>query len=237
MRKKKIILLCIICLLTGCGKKEETNKKGREIFTQNVERLIDAIENNKHDINSLETEYIYYNLVSNELVGYYYNNQISNLDYILKYEVSDMNMESIKFVENKIGELYLSIKNNDFCAVKDFKDENFEIYNVNEHEKCNIDLIAEEDVFVEVFGIDMVANKMYVSGNLSNNGLELMASTNILDTTNCSYRWFRNDVEIKNSNVPIYVVNKDENAYYFVEVTTADGKKARSISIHVVISK
>ena len=239
MKKIKFYLFMTlsIFLLSACGNKVDNAKKEKEEFTENVVKIIDVIKNNEYNRNNFSSYYNYYNLVSNELIGYNYNSEISALDYNLKYDVSNMNLNVIRIIDNKLGEVYLSIQNDKYCAVKNFKDEQFNVFDVNDFEKCNIDVVDGEEIFVGIVGFEIGTTKMLSFNEISSKGIELKASTNILDTTYCSYRWFRDGIEIKNSNVPNYVINSDENAFYSVEVITADGKVMKSNSIHVVIKK
>lgn len=228
----------IVMLFTGCIDDNKISKSSdKKEFINNVDQIISIVLTNKYDKKSFTNDYKYYSLSNGNLIGNNYNIKTNNYEYNLKHDVSEMDMEYILIIENKIGELYLSIKNDDYCAVKNFKDEKFNVFNINDYEKCNIDVFYGDEVFVSIFGMDIEKNNNYVSGTLSNTAIQLLASTNILDTTYCSYRWFRDGIEIKNSNVSKYVINNDENAYYSVEVTTVDGKKVKSEPINVIIKK
>ena len=235
--KMCFLILSTILMLSACDNNANNFKNSKEEFTDNVDEIINVIKKNKYDKNNFSSYYNYYELLSNKLVGYKFNSEKFTLDHNLEYDVSNMNLNNIKIIENKIGELYVSIKNDEYCAIKSFKDEYFNVYDVNDYEKCNIDVIDGEEITVDIVGFEIGTKTMYFSEKISNNSLELTVFTNILDNTNCSYRWFRDGVEIKNSNVSKYFINNDENAYYSVEVTTADGKKIKSNSIHVIVKK
>lgn len=229
-----VLFFLISILFIGCGKNDEEI----DPFVDDISEIVALTksttnkkldENNykiyKYQNNSLNL--INYNSISN---GYMNNTISENLIY---------NMNDGIIIESNNGNQYLSFSNNKYCAVKNFDENELTIYNIENEENCHLNIIIGNDYEISLFGKALNGTKIFNSGDTANEILELNVLINILDDYQYSryfYRWFRDGKEIVDADDYKYIINlHDEDAEYYVEVTTTDGKVITSEPFHVVI--
>lgn len=240
--KDKFFKICTIVLIlgfVGCknNSDDENNKlDSKEIFINDVNEIKNMIETvpNKDEY---QNDYNTYYLQKDYLYGYNYNTTRLeyNYDIVINY---DYEFKSGVIIKNKDNEMYLSIENKDYCAIKDFKDNDISVYDILEKDKCHITHIMDENLSLGIFSKYLDNDELYSSGEVADRTVSLSAFHNILDDGNCTYTWYRNGEKIEDSNVKTYVVTSDyEDADYYVEMTTYEGQTIKSEHINVKISR
>ena len=228
--EKIIIYLCIASsLFIGCGKSkiEENNNLQNEVIeneNDDVKTSLNNLINNIKDTNpSLENENLKYKVY----------NVYDNYSQEIKYNLSG------KIVFDSELNYYVSVESKNYCYFKDFLDKEIKVFNISEKEKCHKIYINGDSVNVNVVAQNLKnKNEKYESSTVINNDIKLVAKSNFIDCANCTYRWFRNQVEIPNTNINEYKIKDSvEDANYSFELTTSDGKKYNSDIFHVVIKK
>lgn len=226
MKKKRIhffLVLNLVCLilLSACN----NGKNSKEKFETEVNNIISALEKYEEKI---KFEYKYFSI----------ENGTINDWFGFEYDISDYNINDGIIAKNSDGDIYLSLENEEYCAFKDFGSAEILIYPIKEKSKCHKTHIIDENLITYISGLDNVEKSNYKFGNISKNNVLLFANTNLVDSFNCSYRWYRNGIEIENSNTQSYEIDLSyDDAFYSVEVTTPEGLSVKSESVHVVITK
>ncbi len=233
--KKRLILiymLVYLVLLTACDKKEDKDdmnnlSSDKEEFITNVESIIKAVDNNTN-FDDLEIEYYSYSVNQNyisDMVGF-------------EYDISKYNINNGAVVENLAGKVYISLENDDYCAIKDFNEEKPRIYDIAEKEKCHHFSLTSEKLYLNIIAYNIENNKRYEFGEISDSYIDLLLKSNLIDSRAVKYKWYRNGVEIPDSNVQTYTITSEiEDANYYVEIITPNGEVYKSDSINVKIDR
>ena len=236
-----ITILFIICILlsTSCKKSiEDESSIEKQKFEDNVKRIINIINNDNTGDSMNETIKNKYIIMDKLLYEYQYtkDSNVPNLNII--QSLNDYTINNGSILKKDDNSLYLTIENDDYCAVKPFNSDNIRIYSIDEKSKCHIVYHIGKEVVANIVGYNTDnIHDLYNSNDVSNHYISLFANSNILDDYNCTYKWYRNGEEIEDSNVSTYVITKEyENADYYVEIVTPKGRKAISKPINVKIN-
>ena len=223
LNKLLCLSICLIIFTVSCSK----NEKIEEISEQ--QNFKNGIQNIANLINS--------NGSINPISYIVYNGNITGDDSTF-YDASDYNLIDGVIYKNEKGEMYLSLKNNKFCAIKDFKEDKVSVYNIDEEEKCHKFYFIGIEPNLVLIPIDAVSEEIYVQGTKSNNYILLLVQENILDNGSVKYQWYRNGEAIENSNIFNYSVSKDyEDANYYLEIITSNGDRYLSNTVNVKIDR
>ncbi len=216
MRKKiislNLFLLSSIILCVGCGQEDSE----KDLFINDTYELMNSIQNS----NGLNSDYYVYRYEDNSAL-------------FLNYNINDGII-----IVNKNGEQYLSVENDKYCAVKDFNESKLTIYNIDNREKCHLNITSNEELSVSLIGKNIEGQEYYSYGTVSDGFISLSALHNILDDFNYIYTWYRNGEEIPNSNVQTYTITSEiEDADYYVEIITPNGEVYKSEPVNVKINR
>lgn len=218
------ILSCLMLCITSCksGSQKIDNKQK---FESDVKSIISIISNN---INNNE----------NKEIGYVvYGDYITSSDNI-NYDISSYNISTGILHQNENGEIYASLTNNEFCAIKDFDDNDFTIYDISEKEKCHKFYILNSEINLTIVPFYTQNNNPYIEGTVSDNYISLLVQENVLDDASIEYKWYRNNEEINDSNISIYTITTDyEDADYYVEIIASNGETYKSEPINIKIDR
>lgn len=223
---KKGIVLYIISVLviftTACSDNshEQQNKDGF-----------------KSDINGL------LNLVNNDGFSGVQKSYIIHDKYMVddnrgSYDISDYDIENGLLYKNEKGKVYATLENSESCAIKDFDDDDFTIYNISDKDKCHKFYLLGTDINLVIIPVNIETNEVYNLGTVSNNYISILVQENILDDAAIKYKWYRNNEEIPNSNVKTYTITSDfEDADYYVEIIAPNGDSYKSEPVNIKIDR
>ena len=226
MKKKRIhffLVLTLVCLilLSACN----NGKNSKEKFETEVNNIISALEKYEEKI---KFEYKYFSI----------ENGTINDWFGFEYDISDYNINDGIIAKNSDGDIYLSVENEEYCAIKDFGTDEAIIYPIKEKSNCHKTHITGENLKTFISGKNNQGKNDYNFGDISKNNVVLLVNTNLIDSSNCSYKWYRNGLELDNLNSKRYEIDLSyDDAFYSVEVTTPEGLSVKSESVHVVITK
>ena len=147
-----IIYICLLTLFTGCNKEEKVIDE-KNIFREHVQSIIDIVDEEKNLIN-YELAYYSYGITNGYLQSPFGNS----------YDMIDNSInKSFIFVNNKL-ELYLSLETDKYCAIKDFNDNQFSIYDISENENCHkFNTINNEEISISLSAyILIIINRIYL---------------------------------------------------------------------------
>ncbi len=215
------LLMIFITACSGNSKKIDNKQK----FENDIKNIIDLISSNIKDN-------------ENKPMGYVvYGNYITNSDNV-NYDISAYNISTGILHQNEKGEIYASLGNNEFCAIKDFNESEFTIYNIEEKEKCHKFYILDAEINLTIVPFYTQNNNLYVEGTVSDDYISLLVQENVLDDNAIKYKWYRNSEEINDSNINIYTISKDyEDADYYVEIIANNGQVFKSSPVNVKIDR
>ena len=226
---KKIILLMLSSLLlfvTSCKGKIQKDDNSIK-FKEDIKKIINLI-NDDNSIKGpssfiLSGEYISGFDANNELK--YFTLESNNIDYGIIYL-------------NEDNKMYASFENSEFCAIKDFDSEDFDIYNIEDKKSCHKFYSSGDETILIITPINIETNEIYQPGTVSNNYIKMFLYENIIDDKAVEYIWYRNGEKIDNNNNNTYTIEKDyENAIYYVEIHSLDGQIIKSNEINIKIDK
>lgn len=233
MKKKLIILLFFISVVcNGCNNNDALNDKLVD-FKKNVNNIIDLIK--EIDISSYVNDYNKYYITNDFVYGINYNNSTLNKELNFQKQLNGYNFNYGVIVQRDDKSLYVSIENDNFCAIKDFNDSDISIYNISEQEKCHFSYTSDNEIYLSIVAFSLSDNNIYEANAVANDYVSLMAITNIFDKKSYTYNWYRDNIKISDSNFDTYVIVDDEDAEYTVEITTKDGQKFMSKPFHVIV--
>ncbi len=226
---KKGILLYIISALiiftTACSNDldNKNNKNNKSDFKSDINSILDLVNNS--GISGVQKSYVIHNKYMVD-------------DSQMSYDISDYDIEIGLLYKNENDKVYASLENDESCAIKDFDDNDFTIYDISEKDKCHKFYLLGNDINLVVIPVNIETNEAYVQGTVSNNYISLLVQENILDDGAINYKWYRNDEEISDSSVRIYTITSDfEDADYYVEILTNDGQSFKSEPVNVKIDR
>lgn len=245
---KKNGLMIIVLLLTtistiACNKNNVDSSESllleKQQFEKDVIDVTETVRNIDYNENSITRNYFMTYFIENGLLfSNTYNSINGNMEMNFSKDVSDYRIKSGKIIQFEDGDSYVSIENDKYCAVKDFGDENINIYDISEKSKCHIFYVIGKEINLSIVGESLENNEIYNFGSISDTIIELKPVSNILDDYNCSYSWYRNGELIEGANGRSYVIIDDyEDADYYVKVTTPKGKTKTSDSVNVKIDR
>lgn len=234
--KKKLIIFSLLLLITGCNNNSNTNQvNDNSEFYQNIEELVKIVDS--IDTTDYENEYNKYYINDSNIYGLNYNTKELKYELNLNKDLSYLNLSDGVLVKNKQGDIFLSINNDKYCAVKDFSSSKILVYSFDDV-NCHRTYADSELINVSVSGIQMSNDKVYKAGYVSNDYIYLKVICNIFDKKSYTYTWYRNNEIIENSNINEYTITaNNEDAEYVVEITTIDGQSIKSEPFHVIINK
>lgn len=230
IKYRKEMLICILCcsiLFVACDKTNNDNNtdNNKTQFETNARKVMDSISN--HKINILDSEYYSYMIYDNHVTDF--------IDF--NYDVSDYGfVNSVIFRDN--SGLYLFLESEDYCAIKDFNDNDIKVYNISEKEKCHKFYIIGDEMHLNIYSYNIETMVEYNSGTISDSYIALSATENLVDNRMIKYRWYRNGEEIPNSDVKTYIISSNfEDADYYVEIIANNGETYKSEPINVKIDR
>lgn len=231
MNKQRILIFITLNLLicVACGKIDNNEvdsiNDGKLEFKENIENILTLVKsfNNENPIN----EYNLYFIEKDVLYGI---NQIE--------DISNYNFDYGNIIKSNNNDIYLSIGNNKYCAIKDFNDSDVLIYNINEQEKCHRVYVDGDKISLSIVATYLSDDSIYDSSVVSNDYISLSAINNIFDKKSYIYKWYKNNEAINNSNVQTYTITSEiEDADYYVEIRTYDDQIIKSEPINVKIDR
>lgn len=225
-KKKNILLPMLVCLilLTACKNKND-NENNTSTFADDIQKVVGIIE---EDISKS----------SNSIHSYVIDAHNIGDGVNFNYDISGYNIERGILYKNENGDLYASFENKEQCAIKDFSDSEFSIYDINEKEKCHKFYYLNDQFRLNILPLTLADNKIYNSGSVANDYIALLVESNILDKNAITYTWYRNGKKIDNSNIQVYTITfEQEDADYYVEMTTNDGQVFKSDPVNVKINR
>lgn len=208
---------------TACNDNSQTesNKKDLKGAATDIINII----NNDNQADSVENGYVVYD---NYIIDNYHHS----------YDISDYDIKDGLVYRDKSGKIYATLENDNSCAIKDFNDNDFTIYNISEKDKCHKFYLLGTDIYLTVIPVDIQTNEVYTPGLISDNYISLLIQENVIDDGAIKYKWYRNDEEISNSNVSLYTIANDvEDADYYVEIIANNGESYKSEPINVKINR
>lgn len=206
---------------------------------ENINEFVDYVKmydtNNRSDYMNQYNSYYINNGVLN---GYNYNTTkgefVNNLNHSFGVEKGIYNGKI--FIKND-DSIYFSISNGQKCYVKVLENEEIEIYNVSEKDKCHRAYVLSEELSVDLFIYNFDTGVVYNEGEISASSLLISINTNLLDVDAATYKWYRNGVLIENNSSSSLLLESDEDATYYVEMFSFDGKTAKSEGTTIKIKK
>lgn len=237
-----IVIIFLIILGVFFNKKpindELKNTDDKENLKKETTEIVNIVKNNEYDHDVYNNEYNMYYIQNNSIMGNNLNSLTNEYDFNLKpYSFEYKYIKDGFLAENKNGELYVSINNDDYCVIKDFKDDDLKVFDKDDS-NCHIEYINGSELYVFVLPTKLYSNTNYENGNISDEPVSLISVNNLLDNDAATYEWYRNGELIEGANISTYTVNKEvEDATYTVKVTTPSGKMVMSEPINVKISR
>lgn len=240
-----IIFVCLFSIYKSVNKilskKIDNNKNNQEQnetikseLEQSVNEIVayakiyDSENRNDSDIN-----YNSYIIADGFLKNYSFENLADNLNHSLSEK--DNNLSGIIYIK-KDNSIYFSISNGKECIIKSFENESYEIYDVSEQTKCHKPYLYDDNLTVSLLAFEQESGILNNSNGVSTNSLLILAVSNLLDNEAATYKWYRNGELLSNTSSS-YLVNTSEDAEYYIEVETFNGKFMKSEPIHVKIEK
>lgn len=231
MNKKNILISIFmvfnLLFCTSCDKKNANNdiSNAKNDFKNSVESILAEVSSFNYDSNIgnyneyfIENDYLYGTSVFKDISSY-------------KFKYGSI----IKQGNNKI---YLSIENNDYCAIKDFGDSDISVYGIDEWEKCHKLYVDGDKINLSLTTTYLSNNQLYDNSIISDDYIMITTLNNIFDKRSYKYMWYRNGEKIDNSDVSSYVINKDfEDADYYVELIAPNGQIFKSEPVNIKIDR
>lgn len=233
-----LIILSVILLDKKPVEDELKNTDDKENLKIEATKIINIVKNNAYDHDAYNNDYNMYYIQNNSIMGNNLNSLTNEYDFNLKpYTFQYKYIKDGFLAENKNGELYVAINGNDYCVIKDFKDNDLKVFDKDDS-SCHIEYINGSELYVFVLPTKIYSNTSYENGSISDEPVSLISASNLLDSDVAIYEWYRNGELIENSNVSTYTVNKEtEDADYTVKITTPSGKTVMSEPINVKINR
>lgn len=224
---KKIILCITISLMfcvTACNNKTN-NEENNQSFKDDIKNAINLVKSDSNVSNPVA-----YVLSDGYISGFDGNNELKYFDF------KNDNVNYGVIYVNEENKIYASLENDKYCAIKDFDDEDFTIYSLDEEEKCHKFYTVNSEISLNITPLNLETNDVYKEGTVSNGYISMLLIDNIIDDKAVDYTWYRNGEKIESSNVNNYVIATNyEDATYYVEVKSADGQTAKSNSLNIQI--
>lgn len=234
-----IISLYISLLCVACASNEKIDNdtiNDEQVFKENVEKVIDLIY--EVDISEYQNKYNLYFVYKDLLSGYNYNNKTLNYDMHVSENIEKYDLTSGIIVQKDNNQIYASIANDNFCALKDFNDDKILIYSIDNQKNCHKFYTYDEEISLNINSYALTYDFGIASGTVIDDDVLLQAFNNVIDYESYTYKWYRNGEAIADSNVNRYVVVKEyEDADYYVEMITNEGDVIKSNTINVKIAK
>lgn len=226
--KHSTLILVILSLLlcTSCNKKpaiDDSNNSNE--FSNNVENVLEMVKGfNNQDYLDGNIRYFIEN-------GYLFG--VNTFE-----DVSNYNFNYGSIIKKDNNEIYLSIENDEYCAIMDFGDTNISVYNISEWGKCHRTYIDGDEIRLSIMAINLSSGKEYKDNTISDDYISLSIVDNILDKRSYKLAWYRNGEKINDLDVSDYFITLDqEDAEYYVEIVTIDGQIFKSEPINVKINR
>lgn len=239
---KLILLICVILINTACNDKGNKIVDAKSQFDADVNSVINIIVND--DISKYQSDIVFYNVENNVLYASSYNVYTDTIDLsnYLNVKLDNYTIKDVIVVKKNNGDMYASIENDEYCAIKDFADSEISIYSITNENKCHKfgTLDGSLKLGISAFNIEdnTINYGIYIPGMKNNGYIKLVSVIDLVDPKAINYRWYRNGEEIKNSNVSNYYVTLDqEDADYYVEIITNDGQTIQSEPVNVKINR
>ena len=236
-----VVLIIFSIFITSCKKdnnnNEDNNSLEIENFSKNVVDIINIIQTTDYDMDKFSSDYNLYYVNKNRVYGYNYIPEEDTMGYNLDIPLEGYNITEGFVIQNFDGKLYATMKNDKYCAVKDYESEEIAIFNIENEYDCHRTYLSSENLMLDIVGknIEKQSDGNYTF--IDDEPITLSAISNILDDFRCIYTWYRNDEEIADSNIRNYVVtNEFDGAYYSVKVTLPNGNSAVSTPVSVKIN-
>lgn len=231
-----VTVLCFSFIFCGCSKKNNNIVDNKQQLLDTVNLIINTVDN--VDIEEYQNQYNSYYVEDGFVYGINYNINNSTNTLNLFETIEGSNGLNGVIVKNINNDMFLSVENNMYCVIKDFKDSEVSVYDISDKNSCHRLYTDDNNIKVNVSGIKTSNYDFYQSGTNSNDYVSLNATNNIFDKNSYTYTWYRNNEQIENSNIDTYVItSKNENAYYHVELLTYNGQLIESEKFHVIINR
>lgn len=231
MNKKNILISIFmvfnLLFCTSCDKKNANNdiSNDKNDFKNSVESILAEVSSFDYDSNiGNYNEYFIEN-------GYLYGTSIFK-------DISSYKFKYGSIIKQSNNKIYLSIENNEYCAIKDFDDSTISIYNINDWERCHKLYVDGDKINLSLISTYLSNGQLYDNSIISDDYIMISTLNNILDKRSYKYKWYRNNEEIPNSNVKTYTITSDfEDAYYYVEIIAPNGDSYKSEPVNVKIDR
>lgn len=232
-----IMLLVLSVFTISCGKKENNEDDNKFENLKNLSsQIINLIEENSIT-EGFSNQYNQYNISDGKIYGFNYNANTKLYEYNLNYMGFDNIVEGL-VIENSQNEFYLSLKTKELCAIKNFEENEINVYDIAEEEKCHTFQSKDKTVYLNIEGIKEIDYTIYEAGQVTNSNIILLAGSNLIDPNSTKYNWYRNGELIEGEVSNEYIVSSNsEDANYYVEIILSDGKSVKSKPINVKIQK
>ena len=221
-----VILSCLLIIITACGKNENL-KNNAQKFKSDIKNAIDLVQSDSN--------------ITKQISYLLYDGYISGIDSNNNQKIFTVENTSIEYgvmYINEDNKIYASLENQEYCAIKEFNEDEFTIYNIDEKEKCHKFYLLDEDINLVIIPFNIETNEFYNSETISSGYISLYVQENIIDDDAVEYQWYRNEEKLKDGNVKAYTIVSDyEDADYYVEITTTEGEKIKSDSVSVKINR
>ena len=221
-----VILSCLLIIITACGKNENL-KNNAQKFKSDIKNAIDLVQSDSN--------------ITKPISYLLYDGYISGIDSNNNQKIFTVENTSIEYgvmYINEDNKIYASLENQEYCAIKEFNEDEFTIYNIDEKEKCHKFYLLDEDINLVIIPFNIETNEFYNSETISSGYISLYVQENIIDDDAVEYQWYRNEEKLKDGNVKAYTIVSDyEDADYYVEITTTEGEKIKSDSVSVKINR
>ncbi|MCI8778971.1 MAG: hypothetical protein HFI87_07470 [Bacilli bacterium] len=231
MNKKNILISIFmvfnLLFCTSCDKKNANNdiSNDKNDFKNSVESILAEVSSFDYDSNiGNYNEYFIEN-------GYLYGTSIFK-------DISSYKFKYGSIIKQSNNKIYLSIENNEYCAIKDFDDSTISIYNINDWERCHKLYVDGDKINLSLISTYLSNGQLYDNSIISDDYIMISTLNNILDKRSYKYKWYRNNEEIPNSNVKTYTITSDfEDADYYVEIIAPNGDSYKSEPVNVKIDR
>lgn len=231
MNKKNILIsifmISLLLICTSCDKKvvDDNISDSKNHFKSNVESVLTEIE-------ALD-----YESTLGKYNGYFIENDYLYGSSVFK-DISSYRFKYGSIIKQSNDKIYLSIENNEYCAIKDFDDNNFTIYDISEKDKCHKFYIDGDKINLSLTATYLSNSYPYDNNIISDDYIMLSTLNNILDKRSYRYSWYRNGEVISDSDVSSYIVKKEfEDADYYVEIIAPNGDSFKSDPVNVKIDR
>lgn len=234
-----VVLIIFSLFITSCKRNNSDNNNSLRIddFSKDVNDIINIIQTTDYDMDKFSSDYNLYYINKNRVYGYNYIPTEDTMGYNMDVPLDGYNIVEGFVIQNFDGKLYATMKNDKYCAIKDFDEEEIIIFDIKYESDCHRTYLSSEDLMLKITGKN---NESQTDDNynfIDDEPITLSAISNILDDFRCVYTWYRNGEEIENSNIRNYVITSEvDGAYYSVKVTLPNGKSAVSNPVSVKIN-